>query len=259
MPPALPERPLSQLALLYVTMAQSDDDELSPAELDAVIDTLHSRHFSLDRSDIQQVALDILEMHLDHKDLEYAVQEVIGALKEQLSSRQKQAVLSDLVHVAQSDGVVLDGEWELLHTLTAAWNVRLPVDTVPPTVRTTGLPEATASRPLHDLAFLYLVLAHGTDSEFSDDERLLLLRKLREWQPSLSESQVTHVLEQAVDRYGRGADAEAVRAAVEAVKTALPPEQRMAALHDLTQIANADGVFLDSEEDLINELMAAWM
>jgi len=167
-------------------------------------------------------------------------------------------VLHDLMQIAQSDGVVLEGEWELLRAVTEAWSVRPPVDTAPSTGRTPGPPEAATSRLLHDLAFLYLVLAHGTDSEFSDDERRLLLRKLREWQPSLSESQVTDVLEQAVDRYGRSADAEAVRAAVEAVKTALPPEQRMAALHDLTQIANADGVFLDSEEDLINELMAAW-
>ena len=47
-------------------------------------------------------------------------------------------------------------------------------------------------------------------------------------------------------------------ASIEAVKNALPVAQRKTALNDLVQIANVDGVFLDSEEDLLNDLVAAW-
>ncbi|NBC17485.1 MAG: hypothetical protein GVY18_09260 [Bacteroidetes bacterium] len=255
MPPVLSERPLSQLALLYLTMAQRDDADLRSTELDAVVDTLHSRHFNLDRSAVRQVVLDVLGLRLDAAEREQAVRAVIDVLNDRLSVRQKQAVLHDLLQIARSDGVVLRGEEELLRTLTETWNVpALGVDAPE------GDEDETegALRPLYDLAFLYLVLAHGTDREFSDDERQLLLRKLREWQPALTEQQVSDVLEEAVARYARRADADAVRTAVDALKTALPAEQRMAALHDLTQIANADGVFLDSEEDLINELMTAW-
>jgi uncharacterized tellurite resistance protein B-like protein len=252
----LTERPLTQLALLYLTLAQSDDGDLSPAELDAVVDTLHSRHFNLDRDDVQHVVLDILGQHLDRVERERAVQTVIDILTDALSARQKQAVIHDLVQIARSDGVVLRGERGLLRTLTETWNVTLPAGADAPAAAEHTAHEAESA--LHDLAFLYLVLAHSTDSEFTEDERRLLLRKLREWQPGLSERQVSDVLEHAATRYARRADADAVRSAVDALKTALPAEQRMAALHDLTQIANADGVFLDSEEDLINELMVAW-
>lgn len=241
---------LAALAVLYLAMAESDDDELSTAELDAVIDTLHSRHFNLSRTEVQSVILEILHNHIHPGDLDAAALRAVSELSDQLSARQKAAVVDDLIQIAQSDGVVLDGERGLFTTLAAVWNV-----SVPPATRSATPAPWTA---LHDLGYIYLVLAHSTDSEFSDDERQVLLRKLHAWKPAYSNCDINDVLAQVLDRYAHGASPEAFRKSVASVRKTLPAEQRRTALNDLIQIANADGVFLDSEEDLINELMTAW-
>ena len=111
---------------------------------------------------------------------------------------------------------------------------------------------------LHELAFIYFVLAHGTDQELSGREVDVMVRKLQEWQPQLGEDQVRRVLASALARYGSRGREDALTAAISKVRTGLPTDQRMAALNDLVKIANADGVFLDDEEDLINRLLAEW-
>ena len=118
-------------------------------------------------------------------------------------------------------------------------------------------PETSQDALVH-LAFIYLVLAHGTDRDFSAQERQILLKRLQEWRPSLQEGAVEQLLDRAMDRYAQGATPGLLSESVEAVRVALPDAQRKAALNDLIQIANADGVFLDSEEDLINDLVDAW-
>jgi uncharacterized tellurite resistance protein B-like protein len=111
---------------------------------------------------------------------------------------------------------------------------------------------------LHDLAFIYLMLAQGTDRELSEAEIQIILRRLQEWKPTLGPDDVLAILHAAQARYSEGLDETALLASIVAVKEGLPERQRMAALGDLIQIANADGVFLDNEEDLINNLMTAW-
>lgn len=250
MPDASKNPLLAPLAVLYIAMAQSDDAELSSAELDAVIDTLHSRHFNLDRTQVQTAILETLNTYLEPTALDAAALRAVSLLSDQLSARQKAAVVDDLVQIAQSDGVVLDGERGLFTTLASVWNVAVP--------RTNKSPKDAPWTALHDLGYIYLVLAHSTDSEFSDDERQVLLRKLHAWKPDSSDCDINDVLAQVLDRYAQGANTEQFRAATASVKQAFPVDQRRVALDDLVQIANADGVFLDSEEDLINELMTAW-
>lgn len=244
----MPTPPLRELALLYLAMAHRDD-EVSSSKLDTVVEALHAYYPGQRRADVQDLVLDVLAAHLDRAALDAAANGALDALRDRLTPAQRDAVLADMSHIARSDGVVLGAERRLLDALAVHWG-------------TAASPEAFAEVSdwdvLHHLAFVYLALAHGTDADFSDGERHLLLRKLREWSPGLSESEVAALLGQVLDHYAETRDVEAVRASVDAVKAALPPEQRMAALHDLIQIANADGVFLDREEDLINELVQAW-
>lgn len=109
---------------------------------------------------------------------------------------------------------------------------------------------------LYDLAYIYLLLAHSTDDDFSGPERQVLLNKLGEWDPEATEEDVLRMLRLAMNAYARGSDEARLEAAVASVRAALPREQRMAALNDLIKIANADGIFLDNEEDLINHLQS---
>jgi len=246
--------PLHELALLYLAMAQGADDDLSYAEREAVTDTLHDRYAYLDRAEVQNVVLETLTAH-DEQALKDVARQVVDTLDRMLSDEEKKTVLEDLVRIAEADGVVLDGERRLLGSVAASWAVALP-----PTVaeRPEAEHDEASWRALHHLAFIYFVLAHAPDSEFSAAERLLILNKLQQWEPSLDEDAVRAVMEQAMDRYARGPDPAMLVVSIEAVKNALPAVQRKAALNDLIQIANVDGVFLDSEEDLLNDLVAAW-
>lgn len=246
---------LHELALLYLAMAQSADGSLSNAEREAVTDNL-ARHFDgLERAEVQNVVLEALAANHDGEALRAAARQAVRTLGPQLSEAQKAAVLQDLVRIARADGVFLDSERALLATVAERWSVALPREAVEPS---RPLEEPGAGGALPHLAFLYLVLAHAPDHELSAEERLLILKKLRQWRPALDEGQVRAVLDQAMERYAHGPDPGRLAESVEALKMALPEAQRRAALRDLVQIANADGVFLDSEEDLLNDLVAAW-
>ena len=55
---------------------------------------------------------------------------------------------------------------------------------------------------LHDLAYIYLVLAHATDHDLSAREKQVILDKLREWEPSTADVRAT--LDAALARYAEG-------------------------------------------------------
>lgn len=111
---------------------------------------------------------------------------------------------------------------------------------------------------LHDLAYIYFVLAHATDDDLSGSERQVIGNKLREWIPDAPVGDVDRMMRLALSEYGEGKDEDRLESAIASVRAALPLQQRMAALNDLVKIANADGVFLDDEEDLINHLQKEW-
>ena len=245
--------PLHELALLYLAMAQSDAG-LSYAEREAVVDNLHSRYAYLGRAEVQNVVLETLTGH-DGAALRAAAHEVIDTLGEILADEEKEATLSDLVRIARADGVILDRERRFLDDIATSWMVPLPLGKAVPT---RAEADAASWGALHHLAFIYLVLAHAPDSDFSAEERRLILNKLHQWEPRLDEDAVQDVLDRAIQRYAQGPNAAMLTVSVEAVKLKLPAAQRQAALNDLVQIANADGVFLDSEEDLLNDLRTAW-
>ncbi len=246
--------PLHELALLYLAMAQSGTADLSYAEGEAVTDSLHSRYAYLSRAEVQNVVLEAFTTY-DGEVLREAARQVVDTLGEILSDEEKGDTLEDLVHIARADGVILARERRLLDDIAANWAVALPLaEAASPRAET----DVASWGALHHLAFIYLVLAHAPDSDFSAEERQLILKKLQEWEPALTEHAIEAVLDRAIDRYAQGPHPAMLIASVEAVKVALSVSQRQVALNNLVQIANADGVFLDSEEDLLNDLRTAW-
>jgi uncharacterized tellurite resistance protein B-like protein len=246
---------LHDLAVLYLAMAENVEGDLSYAERESVTDNLARHHEDLDRAEVQNIVLEVLTKYADGEAVRHAARVVVDSLGTHLSAGQKKAVLQDLARIARADGVVLDTERGLLTRVAESWAVPLPHDAVEHGAATN--PEENWDL-LHHLAFVYLVLAHAPDHDFSGEERQLILRKLHAWQPDLDEQQVHTVLDRALERYAHGANAEMLNESVEAVKHTLTTAQRRHALNDLVQIANADGIFLDSEEDLLNDLMIAW-
>ncbi|ARA91850.1 MAG: hypothetical protein D6685_00160 [Bacteroidetes bacterium] len=247
--------PLRQLAYLYLVLAHGSDDYLTSAELDVIVERLGARRPDLDPAEVQDIVTEALAAYLDAEEPHRPALEAVIALRDHLTPAQRRAVLEDLVQIARADGLVLDDERALLLRLASHWDINLD-EYMPPRLLTEG------SRGdwgvLHHLAYLYLVLAYGTDHTLSPDEIRVMLARLRARQPRLAEEEVRAILSTAMEQYARGPTEERILAAVTAVRDGLPEAQRQAALDDLVQIANADGVFLDDEEDLINYLTEAW-
>lgn len=244
-------------ALMYVAVAVAPDKFLSDGELERIADLLARRFPDVlpDEDAHDAIALALHELPASEVDQAALINRTAAELKHMLQPDQRKAVLQDLVSIARADGIVLDLERSFIDSLAEEWEVAAP-DTSQPVERdVTGTEPWTA---LHDLTLIYLILAHGTDNELSKNEVDLMIRKLGEWLPDLHASRIRDILRSAMNRYAEGLDDASVQRAIRSVKDAMPAEQRMAALHDLVQIANADGVFLDVEEDLINNLQSEW-
>lgn len=245
---------LHALALLYLGMAHRADDYLSDAELKSVTERVQAQAEGFAWEDVQDVVLAALDVYVDADAPEALTATAAERLAARLTPAERKAVLDDLRHVAGADGVVLADEHGLLARVALQWDL--------PTVHEPA--EAVAGRPagaqgiLYDLAYIYLHLAHGTDNELSPPEMQVMMNRLREWQPGIAPADMQRLMDTAMAAYARGVGPNHLDDAIASVRRHLPQAQRRAALHDLIKIANADGVFLDNEEDMINHLVAAW-
>jgi uncharacterized tellurite resistance protein B-like protein/molybdopterin converting factor small subunit len=258
MNPHVPPTPsLHDLAFLFLAITYHPDHELSGAEREAVLARLQARFAGESRAALHALLDEQISTFPELKDVRQAAMRAMVQLRTVLPQADRAAVLRELEHVARVNGAILDGERGLLTALAVGWDLDLPQR---PEVLASSTPEpqGEAWGVLHDLALIYLVLAQGTDDALSPEETLVILNKLREWGSGRSEADVRAVLKAALQRYAQGPSEEVLGASIQAVKAAMPEAERMAALNDLIQIANADGLFLDDEEDLINSLMDAW-
>lgn len=247
---------IQELAPIYLTMAVSMEGDFSYVEREAVTDTMHARFSALDRAEVQNLVLESLAAHPGDS-LRAAARKTAYQLNETLDLEDKEQVLEDLAEIARADGVVLDTERSFLNALSELWEVTLSPDAkAQPGGVSDGINVDWGW--LHHLAFLYLVMAHGPDHEFSPDERQVILNKLHTWKPDIEEQAAGVILRQAMECYAAGTVEDMTEASIQAIKKELDKAQRKAALQDLIQIANIDGVFLDSEEDFLNELRMAW-
>lgn len=109
---------------------------------------------------------------------------------------------------------------------------------------------------LHDIAVVYLGLAHGADGELDQTEARTIAIRLREQQPNTDPALIDHVLREAVMTYTEGRSG-AVEEAVISLKK-LPEERRLTLLKDLTSIARADRRIETTEIDFIEHIATEW-
>ncbi len=242
---------LLDLAFLYLCIAHQSGDYLTDSELETVTRKLAERSALQRRERVQPLVMEALDGYVRLTDVDAGAAETIARLGRVLTRGQRETVLADLTSIAMADGVLHRQERIMLDRLAADWGVARETE------------NAAAVREedwgvLHDIAYLYLVLAHGTDHDLAHTEMQVMLNKLQEWRPDEASEDVRSVFDSATSAYALGPDEERIERAIDSVRRSLPREQRMAALNDLVKIANADGVFLDTEEDLINHLTDAW-
>ncbi len=111
---------------------------------------------------------------------------------------------------------------------------------------------------LHDLALLYLGLAHGADEDLDPAETRQISASLRRWQPNKDPALIDHVIREATLTYMNGANPQRLDKAVDVLKNALPRDLRATILSDLSDIARADGEILTEEKDFIYRLANEW-
>ncbi len=248
------DRHFRNLSLLYLAMGKGTDGVLSLSERDAVSERLGVLHPNRTSEEIHATVEEILQEFADDRQPTVRIMEAIRAVRHGLGRQQRSAALRDLLAIARADGIIMENEQILLRTLAVSWEIPEELEAAqrePP-------PPPASPQVLQALAYIYLTLAHGTDEELSVEERQVMLSRLMEWQPEHSENEVRILLDGALQAYASGDAEERYEEAVLTVKHGMPTDRRAAALQDLIKIANADGLFLDREEDLINRLLSAW-
>lgn len=246
-------QPLRHLLFLYLAMAHRSGTYPSTAKLNRIAELLCIRHVVPTLEDARELATSALAAYADESDPQTALHEAIAAVPEAHDTDAQIEILDDLRAIAAFDGMMHRDERTLLQGLATTWGLAHPLPPRPPQA---ALPPDLGALP--DLAYIYLVLAHAPDYTLTEEETALILRTLQRWEPRLDEEQAQAVLDHAIATYADVPTETQLSGAIDRVRRLLSAEQRDLAFRDLVGIANADGVFLDSEEDLINRLGEAW-
>jgi uncharacterized tellurite resistance protein B-like protein len=244
------------LALIYIALAYGTDHDLSDDELHTITSVLEDWASVPEETHIQEVVMEAVTAFLEG-DSRAELRRSIDDLSQELSDEERRRALTDVIRIAEADGVLLEREQGLIHAVAEAWSLkRLSKELVEDTSAVVQRQGEDWSL-IHELAFLYLVVAHGSSNELSNDEITLMLERLQEWQPDLGEEEIRDVLRNALQVYGEEGE-RLVQESVETLKRALPDVQRLAVLDDLHCIAKVDGDLSDAEHDLITSLAKAW-
>jgi uncharacterized tellurite resistance protein B-like protein len=162
------------------------------------------------------------------------------------------------MRIAEADGVLLEREQGLIHLLADAWSLKqLGEDLVEDTSAVVQRKGEDWSL-IHELAFLYIVVAHSANNDLSSDEIDVMLERLGEWQPELSQEEIRDVFRRSLQVYADEPEQSLIQDSVEALKEVLPLVQRLTVLDDLNTVAHADGGLTRNERELIMYLAQAW-
>ncbi len=252
-------RILNHLALIYIALAHSTDDVLTNSEIDAIAERLRGW-----QDVASETVLSALKEALDiyvQDDAQERLQEAVDAVSLSIPTELRQAVLDDLMDIALADDKFLHKEGSFIGDLARAWDLHASVSSAEADQSWSilgGQKQEGNWTALHDLAIIYLTLAHQTDGDLSVAEAEAITAKLNEWVPDASEEEVRGVLKDAVTVYAQGPDQRVFTEAVEAVESFVPEHQRTALLEDLKFVAGADGNTIEAEHELITRLTRKW-
>ncbi len=249
--------PTHDLALIYIALAYGTDHDLSDAELDTITSSLAGWDLIPDDAPVQEVVMEAATAFLEGN-ARAELRRSIGDLADELSMDQRRRALHDVIRIAEADGVVLEREQGIIHTLAESWSLkRLSQELLEGTGAVVQRKEEEWGL-IHELAFLFIIVAHSPDNALNSEEIDTILDRLHEWQPDLSEEAVREVVRSALHVYSEEPGQDLIQDSVEALKKALPDVQRLAVLDDLHCVAKADGSVTDDEQEIIRSLARAW-
>lgn len=251
---------LSDLACLYLHLAHGADHHLSDDEIDVLTDRLRSWQAAAKSDQLEEAvreAVDAYRNDTSNEELESTMARLAGDLSVELRRR----IIDDLVEIAVADGRYLHEEGSFIGMLAERWELHVDARPAEEARMWSIIPQDRQDgrwSVFHDLALVYITLAHRTDGEIAKEEVSAIREKLNEWLPGAKERDVLHIVDQALEAYLEDGGARSFDGSVEAVREAIPDHQREALLQDLQRVAEADGALTDEERRMIRDLAERW-
>lgn len=244
------------LAIVYIALAYGTDHQLDDSELEALTDALRDWDPGAAVS-VRDVILEAAAVFLEGN-ARSEVQSAIRRIGSDLSAAERRDTLRNVVCIAEADGVLLEREQGLIHTLAEAWSLKSLSEELVADTSAVVQRRGEDWGLIHELAFLYVLVAHSPENELASGKIETMLERLQEWQPHLSEDEVRDVLRRALQVYADQPNESLIRDSVEALKEALPSVKRITVLDDLYAVVQANGGITPNERELILSLARAW-
>lgn len=112
------------VAILFIIVTHSADDELNAREIDAIVERLSQWQPELDEEGVRDVVREALQVYAEGID-QPALTDIVNTVKQALPEVQRLAILDDLYYVAGADGTVTEEERGLITNLAEAWDVAI--------------------------------------------------------------------------------------------------------------------------------------
>lgn len=111
---------------------------------------------------------------------------------------------------------------------------------------------------LHDMALLYLFLAHATDAQLDPAEKETMVERLTTWQAISDDARLAKVIDEALLIYMGSHSHDMLNTVMVSLKEAMSVPDRIAILNDLAALASADGKLIPTEVGFIQDLASFW-
>lgn len=244
------------LAVVYIALAYGTDHELRDEELRVLKDALQAWK-SMDEPAVQNVIVEAATVFTE-QEAEAEFRRAVKELKAALSPDERRETIRHLIRIAEADGVLLEREQGLIHTLAETWSLKALSEDLLANTSAVVQRRGEDWGLIHELAFLYILVGHSDGEDLSSDTIDVIKNRLQEWQPNFSEEEVREVVRHALQVYADEPEQDLIHDSVEALKKALPSTQRLTVLDDLHTVAQADGTLTRNERQLITSLAQAW-
>ncbi|PSQ95720.1 MAG: TerB family tellurite resistance protein [Bacteroidetes bacterium SW_9_63_38] len=245
------------LALIYIALAYGTDHDLSEDEMSTLTDALRDWTVMPNDARIQEIVMEATTAFLEG-DARAEVRRSIDKLGNELSFEERRHALRDAIRIAEADGVLLEREQGLIQIVADAWSLKQMSEELIQDTSAVVQRQGENWGLIHELAFLYIIVAHSADDDLSTKEIELILDRLQDWQSTLDEDELREVFRRALQVYAEGPGNSLVEGSVGALKEALPLVQRLTVLDDLRAVAQAEGPLTDTDRELLLNLARAW-
>ncbi len=255
------EQILEDLALIYISLAHSTDEELADSESDMIAERLQSWQAGAPDEALEEAVESALQAYIKDDAVE-RVGRAVRPVRDNMDPALPRHILDDMMDIALADGKFLYKESSFIGELGQAWDVHPKRQAAEAGRSWSILSDEELSEdswtPIHDLAYIYLTLAHRTDDRLSGTEVEAITDKLGEWLPDSKWDDVLQVVKDALQVYVQDSDERLFADSVESVEVSVPETQREALLQDLYYVAHADGELIEREQAMIDRLSNSW-